>query len=190
MLRLAGTNRCKDGSAAGSNMLQTRREVEPMANKIVWAVAALFAGCVSAASAQAKSDSEFITDAIKGDNSEVMLGKIAEQKGSSESVKSFGRTLVKDHSKAKQQAAAVARKLGVDVPSDVNDEAAQEQKKLEGLSGSAFDKEFATYMIADHQKDISEFQEQAKAGQGDASKLAKKTLPTLRKHLKKAKSLE
>jgi putative membrane protein len=161
-----------------------------MVNKAVWAAAALFAGCVSAASAQAKSDSEFITDAIKGDNSEVMLGKIAEQRGTSKAVKSFGRTLVKDHGKAKREASVVARKLGVDVPNEVSDEAAQEQKKLEGLSGSAFDKEFANYMVSDHQKDVSEFEEQAKAGPGDVSKLAKKTLPTLRKHLKAARSLE
>ncbi|KAA3452138.1 DUF4142 domain-containing protein [Mesorhizobium sp. SARCC-RB16n] len=161
-----------------------------MANKAVWAVTALVAGCISAASAQAKSDREFLTDAIKGDNSEVLLGKIAETKSSTKAAKSFGRMLVKDHSKAKRQAAAVALKMGVEVPSDVSDEAAQEQKKLESLSGSAFDKEFANYMVSDHQKDISEFEDQAKTGKGVVSKLAKETLPTLRKHLKAARSLE
>ncbi|CDX28689.1 putative outer membrane protein [Mesorhizobium sp. ORS 3359] len=160
-----------------------------MVSKAVWAFAAVFAGCVGAVSAQAKSDGDFLKDAIKGDNSEVMLGKLA-QKNGGKAVKSFGHTLQKDHAKAKRQAAALARKLGVDVPGDLTDEAIQEQQKLQGLSGAAFDNEFAPYMVSDHQKDVSEFEDEAKSGQGDVANLAKKTLPTLRKHLKLAQSLE
>jgi len=44
-------------------------------------------------------------------------------------------------------------------------------------------------MAEDHQKDIGDFQEQAKA-QGPVAQFAQQTLPTLQKHLQMAQSLE
>eukprot|EP01035_Chromulina_nebulosa_P014559 gene14559-19263_t len=51
--------------------------------------------------ALAQNDKAFLRDAIKGDNSEIALGKLAADKGASEGVKSFGMTLATDHAKAK-----------------------------------------------------------------------------------------
>ncbi|MBZ9799435.1 DUF4142 domain-containing protein [Mesorhizobium sp. ES1-4] len=151
--------------------------------------AAFATGVLVSSQALAKSDSDFLTDAIKGDNSEIALGTLATQKGDSSGIKKFGRTLAKDHAKAKKQALSVGKKLGVSDTSDLTDEATAEMKKLNGLSGTAFDQEFATYMVSDHQKDIAEFQDEAKTGSGKVAKLAKKTLPTLQKHLKMAQAL-
>ncbi|TPK88213.1 DUF4142 domain-containing protein [Mesorhizobium sp. B2-4-13] len=155
----------------------------------IFAVVAFAAGITASTQALAKSDSDFLTDAIKGDNSEVALGTLATQKGDSKGVKAFGQTLVKDHGKAKKQALAVGKKMGVADTDDLTDEATAEMTKLNGLSGTAFDQEFATYMVSDHQKDIAEFQDEAKTGSSKVAKLAKKTLPTLEKHLKMARSL-
>jgi len=137
----------------------------------------------------AKTDKQFIEDAIKGDNSEVTLGNLAATRGDSARVRSFGETLAKDHAKAKVDAVEVAKQLGVSPPDSLTEEAQKELKKLEGLSGAAFDKEFASYMTDDHKKDIAEFEEQASTSKGETSALAKKTLPTLEKHLKIAESL-
>ncbi|MDG4897712.1 DUF4142 domain-containing protein [Mesorhizobium sp. WSM4976] len=161
-----------------------------MSNKTVLAIAVLGVACMTAATAQAKSDKDFLTDAIKGDNSEIMLGNLAADKGGSKDVRSFGDTLATDHGKAKQQAAAVARRMNVPVTDQMTDEARQGQKKLQGMSGAEFDKEFANYMVSDHKKDISEFEDEAKSGKGSVAKLAKMTLPTLRKHLHIAQSLQ
>lgn len=144
--------------------------------------------CAIATSAMAKSDKEFITDAIKGDNSEIALGQLAVQKGGSDAVKTFGKTLVDDHGKAKDDAMAVAKKLSVEAPDGITDEAQAESTKLQAMSGADFDREFKTYMISDHQKDIADFQDEAKS-KGKAAKLAEKALPTLQKHLEIAQSL-
>ena len=64
----------------------------------------------------AKTEKEFITDAIKGDNSEIALGQLAVSKSPSEPVKAFGQTLIDDHSRAKAAASAVAMKVGVSPP--------------------------------------------------------------------------
>jgi putative membrane protein len=145
---------------------------------------------VSQAMAQAKSPNDFVTAAIKGDNSEIKLGQLAAQKGTDQRVRQFGQTLVTDHSKAKAEASAVANGLSVTPPTDVMPEAQSEYNKLQGLSGASFDKEFVRYMIKDHKKDIGDFQQERHANQGEASQLAQKQLPTLEKHLSIAESLQ
>src|SRR5262245_13126398 len=46
------------------------------------------------------SDHKFVTEAANGSMAEVELGKLAQDKASSEQVKSFGKRMVDDHSKA------------------------------------------------------------------------------------------
>ena len=145
---------------------------------------------LSGGAAIAKSPGEFLQDAIKGDNSEVALGRLATKSAASPGVRQYGETLMPDHAQAKKEAAAVARQIGMQVPDELNTEAKKEMNKLNGESGSKFDKEFVSYMIKDHTKDISEFQKQAGSGTGPTAELAKKQLPALRKHLDMAKSLE
>ena len=131
----------------------------------------------------------FVTDAIKGDNSEIMLGKMAQDQGASEGVKQFGATLVTDHTEAKQQMAGVANQLGVPVPDGPTDKAQQEQQKLSNLHGAAFDHEFVSYMVKDHKQDIAKFRREARA-HDPAGLMAAQQLPVLEKHLQIAESLE
>jgi putative membrane protein len=139
--------------------------------------------------ALAKTEKEFVTDAIKGDNSEIALGQLAVTKSASDPVKAFGKTLVDDHSKAKTEASAVATKVSVSPPSEMSSEAQTEMTKLKQLTGPAFDKEFSRYMVEDHKKDIAEFKKEADGGHGAVQQLAAQTLPTLEKHLQMAESL-
>jgi putative membrane protein len=150
------------------------------------AVLASLALCGPAA---AKPAQAFIREAIKGDNSEVELGRMAAQHATRPDVRAFGDTLAQDHGRARQQAVAVAGKLGVTPPRDVMPEAAKERQKLQGLSGAAFDREFVSYMVKDHKKDIQAFEAQAHET-GPTADLATQTLPTLRKHLQTAERLQ
>lgn len=152
--------------------------------------AATAMACLIASPALAKSDKSFLRDAIKGDNSEVALGHLAAQKGMSDGVKSFGNTLATDHAAAKDQVATVATSMKVKVTDDMTPEARKEMRKLDKLSGAAFDKEFVAYMVKDHEKDVMEFKAKAAGGKSDVAMLASKQLPTLEQHLKTAQSLE
>lgn len=146
------------------------------------------------ATSQAIADShasQFLTEAMQGDNSEVKLGQLAADMGSSQGVRDFGQMLVDDHGKAKQQVAQVATSMGVAVSDDAMPEANLEYDKLMGMKGAAFDKEFVSYMVDDHKKDIDKFQQEANsADPAQVTDLAKQTLPTLQKHLDTAKSLQ
>ncbi len=137
----------------------------------------------------AASGAEFIKDAIQADNAEIKMGQLAQQNGSSQGVKDFGRTLETDHSTAKMEATSVAAQIGVSPPSDVKPEAQQTYDKLSKLSGGQFDREFAQHMAMDHKMDIAKFRMQATAKSGPASDMAAKQLPVLEKHLRTAESL-
>jgi putative membrane protein len=153
------------------------------------AFAASSSASSSAASSATDADKQFLTSAIEGDNSEMALGGIALARGSTVAVRDFGFTLITDHRKAKIGAEDIAGQLGVTTPDDIKPEARDEMQKLMGLSGTAFDQEFASYMVQDHTKDIADFKDEAK-NKDQVGTYAAKTLPTLEKHLSIAQSLQ
>lgn len=151
--------------------------------------ATLALALVASQSAFAMSDKAFLKQAIQGDTSEIMLGKLAEKQGHSQAVQNYGQMLVTDHSAARQKTEALAKKEGVTPPKGAKAEASKEMKKLQGMSGTAFDKELISFAVKDHNKAIAMYQQEAKKGKGPVSQLAETTLPTLEKHLKDAKSI-
>lgn len=142
------------------------------------------------APAYASSPSSFVDEAIKGDNSEIALGKLAQKQAASQGVRDFGATLVTDHTKARQEMVAAGKSLGV-TPSDaMTPDGKEAYDMLAGKSGKDFDTAFVSHMVDDHKKDIAKFEEEAKANDAKASSLAKQQLPTLKKHLATAQSLQ
>ena len=151
--------------------------------------AALSSAGLLAGAALAGPDQTFLKKALEGDNSETALGAMAQQHGASAAIRDFGRMLHDDHIAAKAKALPVAQQHGVADTTAMAPEAQVEEKKLEGLTGAAFDREFASYMVKDHTKDIAEFEKESKSGDASTAALARETLPDLRKHLKTAQQL-
>jgi putative membrane protein len=134
--------------------------------------------------------SAFLAEAAQGDNSEITLGQIAARKGQGAGVRNFGTKLVADHTKAKRQVAEIARHQGIRLPAGIAPEASAERLKLNRLSGRQFDREFARYMVDDHEKDIAKFTAEANSRDNrDVTALARQTLSTLRQHLAVARTL-
>lgn len=139
--------------------------------------------------AQSKSrEQHFMTEAIQGDLAEVDIGKLAQQKGQTDSVKQFGEMLEQDHSANLQQARQVASQNGLKAPSEPNAKQRSMYKKLSSLSEKKFDTAFARDMVRDHKKDISKYSKEAKSDSPLAD-YAKQTIPVLQKHLRAAEAL-
>jgi len=149
----------------------------------------LAAACVTSTAALAAPARQFLSDAIKGDNSEIAAGRYIAAHGYSAEVRSFGRTLYRDHSTARGQAVAVAREMGLRPPTATTPTARAEMRKLQRLHGRAFDMEVRRAMIDDHRIDIAKFRAQARSGDRRTAALARQQLPTLRKHLRIAESI-
>jgi putative membrane protein len=136
-----------------------------------------------------KSDEQFITKAAQGGLMEVEVGKLAQEKGSSNEVKEYGKKLEQDHSKANEQLKHLAETKNVPMPTDMGPEKAAVDK-LRALSGDQFDKAFLKMAVKDHKKDVNEFQKQStNSMDSDVKEFASKTLPTLQQHLKEAEEL-
>jgi putative membrane protein len=141
-----------------------------------------------AADLPAAHDQSFVNKAAQGGQAEVTLGQLAAKNASSQKVKDFGQRMVTDHGKAGQQLKTIAQKKSITPPSGMTSEDQALYTKLQGMSGSEFDKTYMEAMLKDHQKDIDEFQREADSGKdSDVKAFAAQTLPTLREHLQMAK---
>lgn len=135
-------------------------------------------------------DSRFLKDAAIGAMTEVQLGQTAQQQGSDEAVKQFGQRMVTDHGKELDQIKSLAQSKGVDLPMELDKKHKKLADKMAKLSGSDFDKIYASDMLKDHEKDLSDFQKEAdKATDPDVKAFAAKTVPTLQEHLSLAQKL-
>jgi len=124
-------------------------------------------------------DRTFIHKAAKGGMMEVAMGNLAAQNGQSDDVKSFGKRMVTDHSKANEELKSIAAKKGVKLPS----------KEPSGKWSS--DKAYMDMMVKDHEKDLAEFQEEASTGTDpDVKKFAEDTAKVVQEHLDLAKQTQ
>jgi putative membrane protein len=125
------------------------------------------------------SDKTFMKKAAKGGMMEVTMGRVAEQKAQSDDVKSFGKRMVTDHSKANDELKSIASKKGVQLPS----------KEHTGKWTS--DKAYMDMMVKDHEKDLAEFKEEANSGSDpDLKKFADDTAKIVQEHLDLAKEVQ
>ena len=134
------------------------------------------------------ADQKFANEAAQGGMAEVKLGQLAQEKASSDAVKSFGKRMVDDHSKAGDKLKDAASKENITLPTDISAKDQATYDRLSKLDGAAFDKAYMKDMVSDHQKDVAAFQKEANGGKNDSLKsFASETLPTLQDHLKQAK---
>ena len=130
---------------------------------------------------------------------EIGMGNMAQQRGTSR-VKSYGKMLVRDHTRLDRGLVAFAKKKKIAIPADhpKNDTEAAAMKaamakmsQLESLDGEAFDREFLTMMVADHQRELARL-DTAIANANDAKLRAvlKQAQPLLKKHFTLARKLQ
>lgn len=134
---------------------------------------------MSGKSSLSQKDKTFMKKAAKGGMMEVEMGKMAERNGQSDAVKSFGKRMVTDHSKANDELNSIAKKKDFKLPN----------KTRTGTWKS--DKDYMDMMLKDHEKDLAEFQEEAKNGEdADLKEFAEKTAKVVQQHLDLAKETQ
>ena len=117
--------------------------------------------------------------AAKGGMLEVAMGTLASQNGQSDDVKSFGKRMVTDHSKANDELKSIAAQKSVKLPS---------KEPTEKWSS---DKAYINMMVKDHEKDLAEFQDEANSGSDpEVKKFAEDTAKMVQEHLDLAKQTQ
>jgi putative membrane protein len=140
------------------------------------------------AAALSQQDQNFVSQAWIINETEIRLGNDAQQKATNADVKTFGKTMVADHTKLQQELTVLAAKDAAAFPKAI-DKANQELvDRLGKLSGSDFDKQYMTAMISGHEEAVAAFEKEAKdKAQTAVDKWAAEAQSMLEHHLEMAR---
>ncbi|CAN5835322.1 hypothetical protein BH11GEM1_BH11GEM1_06590 [soil metagenome] len=146
------------------------------------------APALSDANVLAKLDADNVADSS--------AGAMAVAKGTSASVKEFGRMMMKDHHAMRVEGAALASKAGITPALPPGDaDAAADATVADSMTsmpkGAAWDKFFADHQVDGHTKVLQFAQDAANRTQNaDLKAMIQKAAPTVEKHLVKAKAIQ
>lgn len=138
----------------------TEKEIafEMMKRIFVGAVAVAAAMVLGAGNlhAQAPTDPQIAQIVQTANQIDIDQAKLALKKSKDPQVKEFANQMISDHTSLEKSVNDLAKKLNV-TPEDsatsqqLKQQAADEKKKLNSLSGKAFDQEYASHEVAYHQ---------------------------------------
>jgi putative membrane protein len=147
-------------------------------------------GSQNGASRAAGLDRAWLKHVAQADLAEIATGTLAQQKGTSDGVKSLAAMLIADHTKHLQLVQALASQVGATVPTAPSPEQQWEASVLGTFSGAAFDQQWIALQIGAHLTNIDKTQDEIADGRNEAVRsLAEMTLPTLQAHLAAAQKL-
>ena len=111
---------------------------------------------VATSAAPAMDDATIAHIAVTANAIDVEMGELALERSTTESVRQFAETMIRDHSGVNEQASALAGRLGVtptdnDVSRSLQADAGAARAQLEGQSGAAFDRAYMEREVAYHQ---------------------------------------
>jgi putative membrane protein len=132
---------------------------------------------------QAAGDQMFVKDMLQGDEAQVQMSNLAQQKSPSDDVKQFGQKMVQIHTQLSDQLEPVAKQLGVSEPKNPSKKQRQEIERLQALSGPDFDTAYLQAMARQQQHDLKEFKDEASSSQNpNLQKAAQADEPVLEQH--------
>jgi putative membrane protein len=148
----------------------------------------------SATSAQSSASvQEFVAKAGTSGLAEVEMGELGAKKAKNGQVEAFAKRMVADHTKANQELQTAIKGKGVQVPSSrTGMHKAMVEKFQQQDAGKNFDRDYMEQMVEDHKAAVELFENAADDEKFDLDlrAYAKRTLPTLRDHLKQAQTIQ
>jgi len=129
-----------------------------------------------------KTSVSILAQIHQADLKEIAIGKIAEEKASTDEVRAYAVQLVNDHTNADQMVLATAQKTGAHLRGVATARSKTDQK-LSSASGAQFDRMFLEQTSADHKKLMSELQQgREDASDDEIEALIDKIMPILQQH--------
>jgi putative membrane protein len=141
-------------------------------------------------SAVSAADEKFLEDAYNINESEILLGQLAQQNGMALAVQEYGRRMTSDHSEALAEEKQVAGEVLASLPSEVDAATRAQYKNLSTKRGRDFDLAYSNAMMSGHEEAVREFGDEAESGTSSAVRAyAQNELPMLLDHLRLAREL-
>ena len=143
------------------------------------------------------SDPQIVGVVSAANQIDINTSKLALKKTKNDQVKQFAQQMVDDHTKLQQSVDDLAKKLNVKpdpsaTSKSLHTAAAAEMKKLSGLSGKAFDKEYIDHEVDFHQQVIDAASKVLipNAQNAELKSAVEGAAPLLQGHLEHAKQIQ
>lgn len=131
-----------------------------------------------------EKDAQFLVNAAEMNMEEILVGRLAQQIGTTSHVKALGKMMEDAHTTSLNELTVLAKSKMITIPTSPTDNAQAAFKGLNEKSGTDFDKAYADMMVSDHKDAISTFENASTEGTDtDIRNWAATALPGLRKHL-------
>jgi putative membrane protein len=151
------------------------------------ALAAAFLAFEASAQTVKRGDRDFVEKAAKSGMEEVDISRIAAERTSNSSVKSFAQMMVSDHSAANEKLTSLATGKAIKLPAQDTSVSGKWAKR----DSKDFDQEYVDKMVSDHKEAVDLFQKEADKGTDpELQAFARDTLPKLQHHLEMAMDLQ
>jgi putative membrane protein len=137
-----------------------------------------------------EATSKFMVDVADVNMTEIQLGKIAQDKATSQRVKDFASMMVKDHSGAADNLKALASQKNVTLPTSVSEEHQRKMDDLNKKSGRDFERAYMDMMEDGHESTVKDFERNTDNSDADVRAFVNKMLPTLRMHRDSANAIK
>lgn len=133
--------------------------------------------------------SSFIKEASEGNQGEIAMAQLAEQKTENPEVKQLAQMIQNDHQQAQEKLQTIAQAHGVRLDQGLTWSQKRAQGKLEKLTGPDFDQQYTKNMLEDHVTVLNKFQKASeKIQEADVKQYAQENIPKLQEHLQHAET--
>jgi putative membrane protein len=137
-----------------------------------------------------QADSKLIHEATADNLLEVRLGDLAERKATNAMVKQFAQRMVTDHQRMEKQWTDMASKHGMPFQPGLGKLHEQKLDRLQRADQQAFDREYVTTVIRQHEDDVDYFKKEGESARSaPVRKLVAYMLPILQDHLTSARQV-
>jgi putative membrane protein len=131
-----------------------------------------------------RQDHKFIIQNAQSNLAEIITGKLAAQRGTTEEVRQVARMLVSDHQQALSKLEDVAHSVNVTLPTSPNPMQQRMAQEERNASDADFDQLYIRHQIMGHQLSIAQTRQEIQSGSNQqVVEFAKFYLPIAEKHL-------
>jgi putative membrane protein len=131
----------------------------------------------------------FIASASLECMTEAQLGRLAIERGHTESLRHFAHTMIDIYEKATADIAMIAARKALPVPNSLDEEHQQFVERMREKSGRDFDLAYTSRIIEDHQRATTLFKRGQRIKNPEISALASRTLSVLEARHRRTNSL-
>lgn len=100
---------------------------------------------------------------------EIKFGQLAQNRGG-DWAKGYGKDMEREHNLALAELQKIAKDNGIALPTDLSPTDARMLRRMDSMSGSAFDNHYRQMMIAGHNQVLGIIQNEIRGGHGEAAR--------------------